>query len=105
VPSVSQGGKCYLGEITNWDDAELNNTNPGADLPNHPIIVAFCPDGSGTTYVWTDYLSKVGKAWNNDVGFGTSVMWPVGVGAQGNGGVAAIVQQTPSNVPSNNAKR
>jgi phosphate transport system substrate-binding protein len=88
----------YLGKITNWDDAELNNTNPGANLPNHPIIVKFRSDGSGTTYIWTDYLSKVNKASNNDVGFGTSVLWPVGVGAQRNGGVAAIVQQTPYSI-------
>jgi len=56
--------------------------------------VAFRSDGSGTTYIWTDYLAKVNEEWNKEIGFGTSVPWPVGVGGQGNGGVAAIVKQT-----------
>jgi phosphate transport system substrate-binding protein len=88
----------FLGKIRNWGDARLRETNSQANLPSHDIIVAFRSDGSGTTYIWTDYLSKVSEAWGNDVGFGTSVMWPVGVGGQGNGGVAAIVKQTPFSI-------
>ena len=88
----------FLGKITKWNDPELTKTNPEAKLPNHDIVVAFRSDGSGTTYVWTDYLAKVSEKWNSEIGFGTSVPWPVGVGGQGNGGVAAIVKQTPYSI-------
>ena len=88
----------FLGKITKWDDPQLTKTNPEAKLPNHEIVVAFRSDGSGTTYVWTDYLAKVSEEWNSDIGYGTSVPWPVGVGGQGNGGVAAIVKQTPYSI-------
>jgi phosphate transport system substrate-binding protein len=84
----------FLGNITKWDDSRLTKTNPEAKLPNHDIVVAFRSDGSGTTYIWTDYLAKVSEEWNSDIGFGTTVPWPVGVAGRGNGGVAAIVKQT-----------
>jgi phosphate transport system substrate-binding protein len=88
----------FLGKITKWNDQELTKTNPDAKLPNHEIVVTFRTDGSGTTYVWTDYLAKVSEEWNNDIGYGTSVPWPVGFGGRGNGGVAAIVKQTPNSI-------
>jgi phosphate transport system substrate-binding protein len=88
----------FLGKITKWDDPELTKTNPEAKLPNHEIVVAFRSDGSGTTYIWTDYLAKVSEEWNSEIGFGTSVPWPVGLAGRGNGGVAAIVKQTPYSI-------
>ena len=88
----------YLGAITHWNDPELTKTNPDAKLPDHEILVTYRSDGSGTTYVWTDYLAKVSDDWDKKVGFGTSVDWPVGVGGQGNGGVAAIVKQSPYSI-------
>jgi phosphate transport system substrate-binding protein len=88
----------FLGKITKWNDQEITETNPDAKLPNHEIVVTFRTDGSGTTYIWTDYLAKVSEEWNNDIGFGTSVPWPVGFGGRGNGGVAAIVKQTPYSI-------
>jgi len=88
----------FLGKITKWDDPRLTKTNLEAKLPNNDIVVAFRSDGSGTTYIWTDYLAKVSEEWNNDIGFGTTVPWPVGVAGRGNGGVAAIVKQTPYSI-------
>jgi phosphate transport system substrate-binding protein len=88
----------FLGKITKWDDPQLIRSNPEAKLPNHDIAVAFRSDGSGTTYIWTDYLAKVNEEWNNDIGFGTTVPWPIGVGGRGNGGVAAVVKQTPYSI-------
>jgi PBP superfamily domain len=84
----------FLGKITKWDDPRLTKTNLEAKLPKHDMVVAFRSDGSGTTYIWTDYLAKVSEEWNSDIGFGTSVPWPVGLAGRGNGGVAAIVKQT-----------
>jgi phosphate transport system substrate-binding protein len=69
----------FLGKITKWDDPQLTKVNPEAKLPNHDIVVAFRADGSGTTYIWTDYLAKVSEEWNSDIGFGTTVPWPVGI--------------------------
>jgi phosphate transport system substrate-binding protein len=88
----------FLGKITKWDDPQLTKTNPEAKLPNHEIVVAFRSDGSGTTYIWTDYLAKVSEEWNSEIGYGTSVPWPVGLAGRGNGGVAAIVKQTPYSI-------
>jgi phosphate transport system substrate-binding protein len=86
----------YLGKITRWDDAAIAASNAGVSLPGSTITVVHRSDGSGTTYVWTDYLSKVSPEWKDKVGTGTSVNWPVGVGAKGNEGVAGQVKQTPS---------
>ena len=88
----------FLGKITKWNDPELMKANPGAKLPAADIIVVHRSDGSGTTYIWTDYLSKVSKDWETKVGRGTSVNWPVGLGGKGNEGVAGQVQQTPNSI-------
>jgi phosphate transport system substrate-binding protein len=88
----------FLGQITKWNDPELMKANPGAKLPGADIIVVHRSDGSGTTYIWTDYLSKVSKQWETKVGRGTSVNWPVGLGGKGNEGVAGQVQQTPNSI-------
>src|SRR6516164_2552470 len=79
----------YLGKITKWNDPELVKANPGVNLPAKDIIVVHRSDGSGTTYVWADYLSKVSPEWKTKVGVGTSVNWPVGLGGKGNEGVSA----------------
>jgi phosphate transport system substrate-binding protein len=83
----------FLGRISNWNDAAIAKDNPGVDLPNLPIIVVHRSDGSGTTFVWVDYLSKISSDWQSQVGRGTSVRWPVGIGAKGNEGVAGMVRQ------------
>jgi phosphate ABC transporter phosphate-binding protein/phosphate ABC transporter permease protein PstC len=85
----------YLGEITKWNDPQIQKLNPGLSLPAQNIIVAHRSDGSGTTFVWTDYLSKVSNEWKAQVGKGKSVQWPTGVGAPGNEGVASTVKSTP----------
>ena len=85
----------FLGKVTKWNDARLASINPGVTLPNQDIIVVHRSDGSGTSFVWTDYLSKVSAEWAQKVGKGTSVSWPVGLGGRGNEGVAATVRQTP----------
>ena len=85
----------WLGQITKWNDSRITELNPGVSLPDQDIVVAHRSDGSGTTYIWTDYLSKVSPDWAQRVGKGTSVNWPVGLGGQGNPGVANIVKQTP----------
>ncbi len=84
----------YLGKIKTWDDAALKKLNPDAKLPSQPIVVVRRSDGSGTTFIWTDYLSKVSAEWKSKVGASTAVEWPVGIGAKGNEGVANNVQQT-----------
>src|SRR3984893_8346803 len=88
----------FLGKITKWNDPELAKANPGAKLPAADIIVVHRSDGSGTTYIWTDYLSKVSPEWEMKVGRGTSVNWPVGLGGKGNEGVSGQVQQTPNSI-------
>ena len=85
----------FLGQITKWNDSRLTALNPGVNLPDQDIVVAHRSDGSGTTYIWSDYLSKVSPDWAQRVGKGTSVNWPVGLGGQGNPGVANLVKQTP----------
>jgi len=88
----------YLGEITKWNDPRLARDNAGAKLPDAPIAVARRSDGSGTTYVFTDYLSKVSAAWKAKVGTGKSVKWPVGLGGKGNEGVTGLVKSTPNSI-------
>ncbi len=85
----------YLGKITNWSDPRITKDNPGITLPNQKIIVVHRSDGSGTSFIWTDYLSKVSPEWANGPGKGTSPSWPVGVGGKGNEGVAGLVRQLP----------
>jgi len=88
----------FLGKITKWDDAAIASANPGVELPDAGIVVAHRSDGSGTTYVWTDYLSKVSPEWKSGPGLGTSVNWPVGLGGKGNEGVSGLVKQTPNSI-------
>ena len=88
----------FLGKITSWNDAALAKANPGVNLPNQPIIVIHRSDGSGTTYIFTDYLSKVSPDWKNQVGKGTSVKWPVGLGGKGNEGVAGMIRQMQGSI-------
>ena len=90
--------KIFLGKITSWNDPAIVAANPGVSLPNEQIIVVHRSDGSGTTYIWTDYLSKVSKDWESSVGKGTSVKWPVGLGGKGNEGVAGQVRQLQGSI-------
>jgi phosphate transport system substrate-binding protein len=85
----------FLGKITKWNDPALAKENPGVKLPATDITVAHRADGSGTTYIFVDFLSKVSPEWKQKVGVGTSVQWPAGVGGKGNEGVAGLVKQTP----------
>src|SRR6058998_1554190 len=85
----------YLGRITKLNDPAIRSINPGVNLPNLDITVVHRSDGSGTTYIWCDYLAKVSPDYKKTVGVATSVNWPVGVGAKGNEGVAGLVKQTP----------
>jgi phosphate transport system substrate-binding protein len=85
----------YLGRITRWNDPQIATTNPGVTLPSTEIAVVHRSDGSGTTYIWCDFLSKVSPEFKQKVGLSTSVNWPVGVGAKGNEGVSGLVGQTP----------
>jgi phosphate transport system substrate-binding protein len=84
----------FLGRITSWNDAALTKENPGVSLPNLPIVVVHRSDSSGTSYVWTDYLSKVSPDWASGPSRGTAVRWPLGLGAKGNEGVAGMIRQT-----------
>src|SRR5204863_7853601 len=88
----------FLGKITKWNDAAIVKLNPGVSLPNTDITVVHRSDGSGTTYIWADYLAKVSPEWKTKVGVGTSPNWPVGVGGKGNEGVAGLVTQTPGSI-------
>lgn len=83
----------FMGKINNWNDGNIAKVNPGVKLPNLPIVVVHRSDGSGTSYIFTDYLSKVSPEWNSTVGKGVSVKWPVGLGGKGNEGVAGQVRQ------------
>src|SRR5213593_1275852 len=85
----------FLGKITKWNDARIAAANPGVKLTGSDIVVVHRSDGSGTTFIWTDYLSKISPEWEQKVGRGTSVNWPVGLGGKGNEGVTATVKQTP----------
>ena len=101
IPGISQDlnfnpqtlADIYLGKITKWNDAAIAKDNPGVKLPNLPIVVVHRSDGSGTTYIFTDFLSKVSPEWQQRVGKGTSVRWPTGLGAKGNEGVSGQVKQ------------
>lgn len=85
----------FLGKITTWDDSKIKTLNPDVNLPNIPIVVVHRADGSGTTYIFADYLSKISAEWKDKVGKSTSLNWPVGVGGKGNEGVAGQVSRTP----------
>ena len=85
----------YLGKITKWNDPRLVKDNPGANLPDKGILPVYRSDGSGTTFIFTDFLSKVSPEWASKVGKNTSVKWPAGIGAKGNEGVAGMVRQSP----------
>lgn len=85
----------YLGRVTRWNDPEIASVNPGISLPATDIVVIHRSDGSGTTYIWTDFLSKVSPEWKSRVGTSTSVRWPVGLGGKGSEGVTGLVKQTP----------
>lgn len=106
VPGVGKGLKLtpevlagiFMGEIVKWNDQKIAAANAGTNLPNQQIIVAHRSDGSGTTYIFTDFLAKVNKPWETKVGRGTSVRWPVGLGGKGNEGVSGLVKQTPGSI-------
>jgi phosphate transport system substrate-binding protein len=102
IPGVAKGLKLssedvadiFLGRITKWNDPKITNDNPGVTLPDKPIIVVHRSDGSGTTAIFTDYLSAVNSQWKQKVGMGASVKWPVGLGGKGNEGVAGQIKST-----------
>lgn len=106
IPGVTQELKftpealagIFLGKITKWNDPAITGPNAGVKLPANEIVVIHRSDGSGTTYIWTDYLSKVSEEWKARVGKGTSVNWPVGLGGKGNEGVAGLIKQTPNSI-------
>jgi len=85
----------FLGKIANWNDARIKKLNPMVNLPDMPISIVHRSDGSGTTFIFTDYLSKISEEWKNKVGHKTSVDWPIGLGAKGNEGVSGMIKQTP----------
>jgi len=85
----------FLGRITKWNDKAITSVNPGVNFPDKPIIVVHRSDGSGTTFIWTDYLSKISADWESKVGRNTSVQWPIGLGGKGNEGVAGSIRQLP----------
>ena len=95
-PEVLAG--IYLGKIANWNDAAIAKDNPGVKLPDQKIIVVHRSDGSGTSFIFTDYLSKVSKEWKDSVGAGTAPNWPTGVGGKGNEGVAGYTRQLPGSI-------
>jgi phosphate transport system substrate-binding protein len=88
----------FLGKITKWNDPAITKLNPGVTLPGSDITVAHRSDGSGTTYIWVDYLAKVSEEWKKKVGVATSVNWPTGIGGKGNEGVAGLVTQSPGSI-------
>ena len=102
LPGVTQALKfsqdalagIYLGKITNWSDPYIARENPGVNLPNQPILPVYRSEGSGTTYIFTDWLSKVSPEWEQKVGKSTAVKWPVGIGQKGNEGVSGMVRQS-----------
>jgi phosphate transport system substrate-binding protein len=88
----------FLGRVTKWNDPAIASANSGVKLPGDDIVVVHRADGSGTTYIWTDYLSKVSDDWKNKVGKGTSVNWPVGLAGKGNEGVTGQIKNTPNSI-------
>jgi phosphate transport system substrate-binding protein len=91
-------GDIYLGKITKWNDPAIAAANPGVTLPDNAIAVVRRADGSGTTFIFTNYLSKVNAEWKSKVGEGAAVNWPTGAGGKGNEGVAAFVQRLPNSI-------
>lgn len=107
VPGIKSGdlvldgktlGDIYLGKITKWNDAAITKLNPTVKLPDQAINVVRRADGSGTSFVFTSYLSKVNEDWKDEIGAGTTVKWPVGIGGKGNDGVAAFIQRLPGSI-------
>jgi len=107
VPGIKPGelvlngqtlGDIFLGKITKWDDAAIKKLNPSAKLPSQAIAVVHRSDGSGTTFIFTDYLAKANSTWKEKVGVATAVQWPTGIGAKGNEGVAGNVHQTAGSI-------
>jgi phosphate transport system substrate-binding protein len=88
----------FLGKITAWNDKAITSANAGVNFPNQPIVVIHRSDGSGTSYIFTDYLSKISSDWKNGPGKGTSVKWPVGLGGKGNEGVAGMIRQMEGSI-------
>ncbi|MEK6791331.1 MAG: phosphate ABC transporter substrate-binding protein PstS [Deltaproteobacteria bacterium] len=88
----------YLGKVTKWNDSRLIELNPGVSLPDEKITVVYRSDGSGTTWIFTNYLDKISKAWHEKAGSGTAVAWPVGVGGKGNEGVATYVKRLKGSI-------
>jgi phosphate transport system substrate-binding protein len=88
----------FLGKISKWNDKEITSANPGVNFPDQPIIVVHRSDGSGTTFIWTDYLSKVSPEWKSQVGADTSVKWPIGMGQKGNEGVSGMIRQLSGSI-------
>ena len=88
----------FLGKISKWNDKEITSANPGMNFPDQPIIVVHRSDGSGTTFIWTDYLSKVSPEWKSQVGADTSVKWPIGMGQKGNEGVSGMIRQLSGSI-------
>jgi phosphate transport system substrate-binding protein len=88
----------FMGKITNWNDARIKKANPGVTLPDLAMFVVHRSDGSGTSFVFTDYLSKINTEWSTKVGRKTMVDWPTGLGAKGNEGVSGMVKQTPGGI-------
>jgi phosphate transport system substrate-binding protein len=88
----------FLGKITKWNDARIKELNPGVPLPSADIVVVHRSDGSGTTFIWTSYLSQVSPEWNQTFGAGKSIQWTVGLGAQGNEGVSSTIKSTPNSI-------
>ena len=88
----------FLGKIQKWNDPQITQVNPGVKFPDKPIIVIYRSDGSGTTFIFTDYLSKISKDWNSGVGKGTSVKWQTGMGGKGNEGVAGQLRQLEGSI-------
>jgi phosphate transport system substrate-binding protein len=88
----------FLGRITKWNDKAITGANSGVNFPDKEIIVIHRSDGSGTTFIWTDYLSKVSSDWKSQVGSGTSVKWPIGLGGKGNEGVAGSIRQLQGSI-------
>jgi phosphate transport system substrate-binding protein len=88
----------FLGRITKWNDKAIASANPGVNFPDKDIIVVHRSDGSGTTFIWTDYLSKVSSDWKSQVGSNTSVKWPIGLGGKGNEGVAGSIRQLQGSI-------
>lgn len=88
----------FMGDITNWDDSRIQANNKGADLSDTPITIVHRSDGSGTTHIFSDYMSKIGTRWAKDVGTGKALLWPVGMGAKGNPGVAGTIKSTVGSI-------